>query len=83
MERKAKRKLNLRRERAHHMKDIQPIDERGLEPVTRRKINEIVQRLKELAVKDSSTISVSVTNTGTHLGVKPGARGGDSTPRWG
>ena len=65
------------------MKDIQPIDERGLEPAARRKINEIVQRLKELTPRDSSTVSVNVTSTGTHLGVKSGTRGGDSTPRWG
>lgn len=65
------------------MKDVEPIDEGGLDPVTRRKLNEVIRQLKALKVRDSSTISANVTNTGTHLGVKPGARGGDSTPRWG
>lgn len=65
------------------MREIEQIDEGGLDPVTRRKVNEIVRRLKAMTPRDSSTVSVNVTSTGTHLGVKSGTRGGDSTPRWG
>lgn len=65
------------------MKDVETIDEGGLDPALRRKVNEVIRKLKALKVADSSTISANVTNTGTHLAVKPGARGGDATPRWG
>ena len=83
VERKAKRECNLGRKRAYYMKIPNRLNERGLEPEIRREFNKLLAYVRTIAPKDSSSVAVSQTEMGAHIQVKPSARGGDATPRWG
>jgi hypothetical protein len=54
----------------------------GLDPESRKKINELIDYLRAAQVMPSSTVAVSRSTTGTHLEVKQSDNGG-GTPRWG
>jgi molybdenum cofactor biosynthesis enzyme MoaA len=61
------------------------VSEKGLEPDLRRAFNQLVEYLRTIQPRDSSSVSVSTTTNGVTLAVKPSARGNGSgsVPRWG
>jgi hypothetical protein len=65
------------------MKIPEKVQTGGLDPESRRKVNEILDYLRASEPRDSASIAVSRSTSGTHLEIKPSAKGGDATPRWG
>lgn len=65
------------------MKIPEKVQTGGLDPESRKTINAVIDYLRAAEPRDSATIAVSKSTSGTHLEVKPSARGGDGTPRWG
>lgn len=61
------------------------VPENGLEPDVRRALNALIRYIRETQPRDSSTVAVHRTTSGTHIEVKESARGSgrNQVPRWG
>jgi hypothetical protein len=61
------------------------VSERGLEPELRRKLNQLIDYLREMQLRSSASVSVQRTAEGVSLSVNPSSRGSGNggVPRWG
>jgi hypothetical protein len=65
------------------MKIPEKVQTGGLDPESRETINAVIDYLRSAEPRDSATVAVSKSTSGTHFEVKKPSRGGETTPRWG